>query len=281
MKNHTVAFQGEHGAFSEEAALRYFPKPVSAVPVRTFEEVFKMVDRGLVHHGIIPIENSLFGSIHQNYDLLLKYHLNITGEIKLRVVPALLVNRGVSPPQIRYVYSHPQALGQCERFLGRLRRVEAVAGYDTAGAAKSIKEEGRRDAAAIASVGAARVYDLKVLKKGIESDHRNFTRFLILSKMKTGVPVGVRRCKRSIIFSMKNIPGALYKALSVFAMRDINLHKIESRPLVGSPWEYLFYLDFQGSESDEACRNAINHLKEITSYLKILGSYDEGKTVGR
>lgn len=280
MRHHTVAFQGEHGAFSEEAARRYFQNRITPVPVKTFEDVFRLVDRGRARHGIIPIENSLFGSIHQNYDLLLKYHLSITGEIKLRVVHALLVNQGVSLPQVKFIYSHPQALGQCARFLSGLRRVEVVAGYDTAGAARNIKEEGRRDAAAIASLEAARVYGLKILKKGIESDHRNFTRFLLLSKKKGDAPSRLGRIKTSVVFSMKNIPGSLHNALGVFAMRGINLHKIESRPLAGRPWEYLFYLDFQGSGTGEACRNAINHLKEITSYLKILGSYREGKTVG-
>jgi prephenate dehydratase len=278
MKRITVAFQGEHGAFSEQAANRYFSKSSRTLPLRTFQEVFGSVVRGKAQYGIIPIENSLFGSIHQNYDLLQKFNLNIVGEVKLRVVHALLVNQQTRIKDVKFIYSHPQALGQCEKFLDRLNGVEVVAVYDTAGAAKFIRDEHRMDAAAIASLEAAKVYGLRVIRSGIESDHQNFTRFLILSRKKA---IATSNAKTSIIFSMKDIPGALYKALSVFALREINLHKIESRPLVGKPWEYLFYVDFQGSIFDGACRNALNHLKEITTYLKILGSYPEGKTVTR
>ena len=275
MKGITVAFQGEQGAFSEQAARAYFSKTSIIHPCKTFQDVFTSVHRAKARYGVIPIENSLFGSIHQNYDLLQKFNLNIIGEIKLRVVHALLVNPGVTLRQIKSIYSHPQALGQCETFLNSLRGVEVIAFYDTAGAAKLIKNDNRKDAAAIASCEAAKVYGLAVLRSGIESDHQNFTRFLILAKR---ITLATSRAKTSIIFSMKDIPGALHKALSVFALREINLHKIESRPLVGKPWEYLFYVDFQGSVVDDACRNAINHLKEMTSYLKILGSYPEGKT---
>ncbi|HEV8538997.1 MAG TPA: prephenate dehydratase [Bacteroidota bacterium] len=274
---HRVAFQGEHGAFSELAAKHFFGKSMVASPVKTFDDVFKAVLRRSVDAGIVPVENSLYGSIHQTYDLLRKHSLNIIGELKLRIVHALMANRGVTLRDVNFIYSHPQALGQCESFLNRLKNCEIVAVYDTAGAAKMIKEERRTDAAAIASLEAARVYGLNVLKRGIESDHRNFTRFLILSRKKIIATAGA---KTSIIFSMKDIPGALFKALSVFALRGINLHKIESRPIVGKPWEYLFYLDFQGTIRDEACRKALGHLREIASYLKILGSYPAGKTIG-
>ncbi|MBI1802920.1 MAG: prephenate dehydratase [Ignavibacteria bacterium] len=273
-----VAFQGEHGAFSELAAHMYFDSGIEILPLRSFDDVFRSITRRRARFGIIPIENSLHGSIHQNYDLLQEYSLKIVGEIKLRVVHALLVNRRVALRNVKYVYSHPQALGQCETFLRRLKGIEAIAMYDTAGAAKFIKEEHRTDAAAIASLEAARVYKLTVLRSGIESNHQNFTRFLILSKKSI---IAKTKAKTSVIFSLKNVPGSLYKALSVFALRDVNLHKIESRPLVGKPWEYVFYLDFQGSIRDEASRRAIDHLREITSYLKILGSYPEGKTIAR
>ena len=271
-----VAFQGEHGAFSEMAARTYFPTGIGTLPVKSFDDLFRLVTRGRAKFGIIPIENSLYGSIHQNYDLLQRYSLKIGGEIKLRVVHSLLANPRVRLRDIQFIYSHPQALGQCDTFLRRLKNVEAIAMYDTAGAAKFIKEGGRTDAAAIASLDAARVYGLKVLRSGIESDHRNFTRFLLLSRKSL---IATSSAKTSIIFSLKNVPGSLFKALSVFALRDINLHKIESRPLVGRPWEYVFYLDFQGSVRDDASRRALGHLREITSYLKILGSYPVGKTV--
>lgn len=277
MNNNKIAFQGEHGAFSEQAAKCVFGKNVNTLPARSFDDVFELVKRGKVSAGIIPIENSLFGSIHQNYDLLQKYDLSIIGEIKLRVVHALMVNSGVRMKDVKVICSHPQALGQCEKFLSTLKGKEIVAVYDTAGAAKTIKEEKKMNAAAIASVEAASVYRLKILRTGIESNHQNFTRFLILSKQKAMAKKGG---KTSIIFSMKNIPGSLFKALSVFSLRDIDLYKIESRPIIGKPWEYLFYLDFRGSVKEEKCHNAIHHLRETASYLKILGSYPEGKTIG-
>ncbi|MBI3195449.1 MAG: prephenate dehydratase [Ignavibacteriae bacterium] len=274
----SVAFQGEHGAFSEHAALNYFKKNMSTVPFRSFDDVFKSVQKKTTSYGIIPIENSLGGSILQNYDLLERYNLKIVGEIKMRVVHSLIVHKGASLKDIRFIYSHPQALAQCELFLKKLKHVEAVAVYDTAGAAKFIKEENKRDAAAIANAEAAELYGLIVLKRGIESNHHNYTRFLILSQK---MEVATTRAKTSIVFSTKDIPGALFKALSVFALRDINLHKIESRPIMGKPWEYLFYIDFEGSPNDTHCSNALRHLSEITHHLKILGCYSEGKTMNR
>ncbi len=270
-----VAFQGEYGAFSEQAARGHFSR-IHPVPAKTFPDVFAAVKSGRASYGIVPIENSLYGSIHQNYDLLKKFDLHISGEIILRVVHALLVNPGVSLKMVRTVYSHPQALGQCETFLARMKNVDIVAFYDTAGAAKMIRDTGRTDAAAIASMEAARFYRLKTLRTRIESDHRNFTRFLILSPRQT---IARRHAKTSVIFSLKNVPGSLTKALSIFTLRDINLFKIESRPLAGKPWEYLFYLDFDGSLREEACIHAVDHLREITTFLKILGSYPRGKTL--
>ncbi|MBI3189538.1 MAG: prephenate dehydratase [Ignavibacteriales bacterium] len=272
----SVAFQGEHGAFSEHAALNYFSKKISTFPFRSFDEVFKSVQTETTKYGIIPIENSLGGSIHQNYDLLERYNLKIVGEIKIRVVHSLIVHKGTSLKNIRFIYSHPQALAQCELFLKKMKNVEAVAVYDTAGAAKFIKEENRHDAAAIANAEAATLYGLSVLKRGIESNHHNYTRFLILSRK---IETVTTLAKTSIVFSMKDIPGALFKALSVFALRDINLHKIESRPIMGKPWEYLFYIDFEGNVNDSHCKNALRHLSEITHHLKILGCYPEGKTM--
>ena len=271
-----VAFPGERGAFSELAAHTYFGLRVRTLPLRSFDDVFQKVSRSHAMVGIIPIENSLLGSIHENYDLLQTYSLKIIGEIKLRVVHSLLVNRQVTMKNVRYVYSHPQALGQCEAFFRKHKSIEAVAMYDTAGAAKYIKEEHRTDAAAIASADAARVYGLQVLRSGIESNRQNYTRFLILSNRNRTTE---GKTKTSIIFSLKNISGALHKALSVFALRNINLHKIESRPLIGKPWQYMFYLDFEGNVRNEVSRRAIENLREMTLYLKILGSYPEGKTI--
>jgi len=276
-KKNMVAFQGEPGAFSEQAAKKFFGSGVKVLPCRSFEDVFESVARKRALHGIIPIENALFGSIHQNYDLLQQYDIPIIGEIKLRIVHALLAPCGVKLKDIRKIYSHPQALGQCDLFVRTLKHAEAVAAYDTAGAAKAVKEQKRKDSAAIASVDAAKVYGLQILRRGIENDHRNFTRFLVISKRK---PLPSRNAKTSIVVSMNNVPGALFRALSVFALRDIDLYKIESRPLVGKPWEYLFYIDFEGSVNNERSAQALRHLREITATMKILGSYPHGKTVG-
>jgi prephenate dehydratase len=270
----SVAFQGELGAYSELAAREFFRAEVRVAPKPTFEAVFAAVASGKCARGIIPIENSLAGSIHQNYDLLLRHRLHIVGEIKLRIVHTLIVNRGVRLAEVRRVYSHPQALAQCDRFLRSLRGVRTVPVYDTAGAVKMIREGGIRDGAAIASAQAAADYGLKILKTGIESDHRNFTRFLILSRARAPRTV---HAKTSVVFATRNVAGALFKSLSVFALRDINLIKIESRPLRGRPWEYFFYLDFEGHAADPPCRKALEHLREITATLRILGSYEKGR----
>ncbi len=270
-----IAFQGEHGAFSEEAALVFgtsLPtKPVVvARPCVSFKKVFDAVQKKEVPIGIIPIENSLFGSVYENYDLLDKYPLNIIGEVKHRVSHMLMAIPGVKLGEIRHVYSHPQALGQCDEYLQTLHDVEIVAVYDTAGSAKMISEQRIRNAAAIASTAAARLYGLRILKRGIESNHHNYTRFLILSRR----PIRVKKnAKTSIIFSLKSIPGALFKALGVFALRNIDLEKIESRPIIGKPWEYLFYLDFSGSTAEKNCQNALEALSDSTSHLRVLGSY--------
>lgn len=270
-----AAYQGEPGAFSEEAVLTYFGKRVAPAPVKSFDNVFVNVHSGKFRYGVIPIENSVFGSIHQNYDLLERHKLFIVGEVKLRISHALLANRGVALRDVKFVYSHQQAIGQCEKFLKTLRNAEAVAVYDTAGAAKMIRDDKRTDAAAIASLRAAKVYGLKILKRGIETDPKNFTRFLILSR--TPSFAATKNAKTSIVFSMKDQPGALHKSLSVFALRDINLHKIESRPFVGKPWEYLFYVDFEGHVKEQKCKLALRHLGELSSYLKVLGCYSEDR----
>ena len=224
----------------------------------------------------MPIENSLHGSVHQNFDLLWKHRVYIVGEIKLRIKMNLLVLPGSRLKDIRAVYSHPQALGQCEKFLRRLKNVVVNPYYDTAGAAKMIAAERRADAAAIASSQAASDYGLKILHAGIENDHRNFTRFLVIGSKQTHP---AKNAKTSIIFATKNIPGALFKCLSVFALRNINLLKIESRPIIGAPWEYLFYADIEGDARNNERVNALNHLREMTSSYKNLGSYETGKIV--
>ncbi len=272
-----VAFQGELGAYSELAAREFFKRDIDLLPCPTFNMVFESTQEGSCEYGMIPIENSLTGSIHQNYDMLMNYSLVIAGEIMLRISHNLIVNKGVRLKDVKKVYSHPQALSQCEDFIGSLKGAEALQVYDTAGAAKMIKEDRSTDAAAIASVQAAAGYDLEILKTGIESNQQNFTRFLVVSKEEIQ---DRHDPKTSIVFSIESVPGALFKSLGVFALRDVNLLKIESRPLKGKLWEYLFYLDFDGDVKDGRCSKALGHLKEIAGFVKVLGSYQKGRTVG-
>lgn len=276
MANHplTAAFQGERGAYSEAAAVEYFDHQIEVLPCDSFEAVFEAVTSGQVERGVLPIENSLAGSIHRNYDLLLRHDLSIVGEIQLRIAHQLLVLPGVERGDVKRIYSHPQALAQCEHSLDRhFPEAERVTTYDTAGSAKMIRAENIRDGAAIASRRAAEIYELNVLHPDLEDNPENFTRFVVVSREPVA-PEG--EAKTSIVFSVENLPGALFKSLAVFALRDIDLTKIESRPLRGKRWEYFFYIDFIGSQHDPACRNALNHLQEITSYFRVLGSYPRG-----
>jgi prephenate dehydratase len=266
----TIAYQGEPGSFSEQAARQFFGARVSLKPLTTFAEVFADVDGRAGTLGIVPIENSLYGSIHQVYDLLLRHRLSIIGELKLRIELHLMALPGTTFKAVETLYSQSQALGQCEDFLRTLDGVKIEAVHDTAGAARLVREHRRHDAAAVASERAAIAYGLRILKRNVESDHRNFTRFIALSR-KPVRPHG--KVKTSMVFAAKNIPGALFKALAVFALRDINLLKIESRPLVGKPWEYLFYLDVEGEPDRDPLRQALNHLKEVCTFVRLLGSY--------
>ncbi|MCK4641100.1 MAG: prephenate dehydratase [Candidatus Marinimicrobia bacterium] len=265
-----VAFQGTHYAFSEIAARQFFGSEIQTVPCRSFADVFSSVQNGDSDFGILPVENSLTGSIYQNLDLFLESTVSITGETSIRVEQHLIANPGVKIADIKIVYSHPQALEQCRNFLASMPHIETIASYDTAGSVKDIRDKQMLHAAAIASRQAAKDYNMQIIREEIEDIPENYTRFYIISK---AAQTFNNADKTSIVFSMKNIPGALFKSLSVFALRDIDLLKIESRPLRGKPWEYFFYLDFAGNMQEERCRNAIRHLEEITSFLKVLGSY--------
>jgi prephenate dehydratase len=263
-----IAFQGEPGAYSEQAAYGYFGN-IDTLPCETFEDVFNHVDKGKCDFGLIPIENSLAGSIHQNYDLLLRNNLHISGEYFLRVRHCLIGLPGVTKADIQKVISHTQALGQCSGYLKNLG-VRVQAEYDTAGSVKLLKASGERTTAAIASRRAAEIYGMEVLEEGIEDNLENFTRFLIIARQPTKPAAN---SKTSIVFTLKNQPGSLFKALSVFALRDIDLTKIESRPLAGTPWNYLFYVDFVGAETDDIVIRALSHLAEYALMSRILGSY--------
>jgi prephenate dehydratase len=267
-----VAFQGEPGAYSEQAVFNYFGN-VETLPCESFEAVFEAVNATQCDAGLIPIENSLAGSIHQNYDLLLRNQLQIVGEYLLRVEHCLIALPGVKKEDIQKAISHPQALGQCAGYL-RSRGIKAEQVYDTAGSVKMLKESGARDIAAIASRRAAELYGMQILEEGIEDNEENYTRFLAVQP-EAVIPED--EAKTSIVFTLKNQPGALFKALSVFALRDIDLTKIESRPLQGKPWEYLFYIDFIGATHEETTRRALEHLGEYAVTLRVLGSYPRFK----
>lgn len=270
-----VAFQGEPGAYSELAAFEYFGDEITTIPCETFEAVFSAAsaDEQAATHGLIPIENSLAGSIHRNYDLMLHHDLNIVGEYHLRVSHCLMALPGVKLDEVKRVHSHPQALAQCE---GNLRRLDLsrVAEADTAGSARLLREREDRQAAALASRRAAEVYDLQVLAEHMEDNPANYTRFLALAQepLIVGDPL-VGDYKTSIVFSLRNQPGALFKALSVFALRDIDLTKIESRPIPGQLWDYMFYVDFAGHSRLPPCERALANLQEFATFFRVLGSY--------
>jgi prephenate dehydratase len=269
-----VAFQGERGSFSEEAAYKLLGRHIRVRPYETFSAIFEAVATGQTKYCLAPIENTLAGSVYENYDLLLKHDLHIVGEVSLRIVHNLIAFPGTTLRSVRQVYSHPVALAQCSRFFARHPKLEKIPFYDTAGAVKMLAERHVRAAAAIASRTAAAVYHARMLKTHLEDHQENYTRFLLLSRTAT---VSRRANKVSIVFSTENVPGALFKCLSVFALRDIDLTKMESRPLRGRPWEYFFYLDFIGNVKEERCRNALAHLGEVTNFLRLLGCYESAQ----
>jgi chorismate mutase/prephenate dehydratase len=270
----TVAFQGELGAYSEEAAVNYFGPAIEVKPCESLDAVFDSVERETAHFGVVPIENSLEGSISQVYDLLLESSLKVRGEIELRVTHCLIANPGARLDLIKRVYSHPQALGQCRAFLKHLD-CELVPTYDTAGSVKMIKERGITDGAAIAGVRAAEIYGMAILAHEIEDNPNNFTRFFVLAKHDSP-PTG--NDKTSIVFAVSHKPGSLYNLLRELAASQINLTKIESRPTRQRPWEYNFYLDFEGHREDTASREAMEKLEQTALFVKVLGSYPKAST---
>jgi prephenate dehydratase len=283
-----VAIQGELGSFSHEAAERMLPR-CTVVPCARSAEVFDRVEKGSVAAAVIPIENTLAGTVAEHADLLVTREVFIQAEFLLRIVHNVIAAPGVKLSALRRVLSHPVALDQCRDFFRHHPQIEAVPFYDTAGSVKHVIANQQLDAAGIAGRQAAREYSGKILQANIEDDKRNFTRFFLIRKTSPmqkvsagkGSAASVRRNhklalrganKTSIAFKLKNLPGSLFKSLSVFALRDISLSKIESRPMRGRPWEYVFYVDFLRGD-DEAARNALRHLGEVAEFVKVLGIY--------
>ena len=276
-----VAFQGELGAFSTEAAYKLLGDEIQLVPCETFDLMFAAVEAKDADYCLAPLENSLFGSVYQNYDLLLKHDFQIVGETTLRIVHNLIVGQETNLEDVRLVYSHPVALGQCRNFLHANPTMKPIVAYDTAGSVKLIMESRETGAAAIASTSAAAVYGAKVIASGIEDDPQNFTRFSLLARAEEAAahpPPEIESAKTSIVFALENKTGSLYRAMAVFALRDLDLTKIESRPLIGRPWEYSFYLDFTGHTDEKRVQNALAHLAEFAANVKVLGCYKAATT---
>lgn len=263
-----VAFQGERGANSEEAVVRLFGE-AEVVPCAFLAEAFDAVASRRADSAVVPVENSQAGSINETYDLLLAHDLVIAGELDHRVVHCLMALRGQSLGAIKRVYSHPQALAQCDAYLRRLG-VETIPSYDTAGSAKMIQHQRLMGSAAVASRRAARLYDLEVLAEGIETNPNNFTKFLVID---TKPAAEAAQSKTSIVFVVENHPGSLYRALGALATRQINLVKIESRPGRKRPWDYTFYVDIDGHINEGRIREALDDLRRQTTFLRVLGSY--------
>ncbi|HVR44101.1 MAG TPA: prephenate dehydratase [Thermoanaerobaculia bacterium] len=273
---HRVAFQGDRGAFSEEAARGLLGVAVETLPCRSFEQTFASVSEGRADCAVLPIENALAGSVHRNYDLLEEHRLAIAREAYVRIRLDVIVPPGVELAAVRRVHSHPVALAQCQRFLAAHPAIEPVAAWDTAGSVALVLERGDTGEAAIAGPAAAAIHGGVVVAESIEDHKRNYTRFLLLTPPDrvAGHQEGTwPRWKTSVVFRTPDRAGALFRALAAFALRDVNLSKIESRPIEGRPWEYSFHLDVSGRRGDEPVDRALAHLDEMAESLRILGSY--------
>lgn len=270
----TVAFQGVHGAYSEQALRQHFGENATAYPTPNLTELFNAVTSRQVLYAMLPVENALAGAVQQAYELLMDSDLRIQAEVILHVHHSLLVCPGTRLQDIKYVRSHPQALAQCDQFLRR-HGIQPIPDYDTAGAAANLLQSSGADTAAIASELAGQLYGLEAAATNIEDVPFNFTRFFVLGH---DDPQPGTYNKTSIVFATRHRPAALYEALGEFASRGINLTKIESRPRRNRPWEPIFYVDFEGHVRDQACKDALAGLLHIASFIKLLGSYPAHKT---
>jgi prephenate dehydratase len=264
-----VSFQGERGAYSEDAAVSFFAEDIETVPLPTFADVINSTENDKTQYSVLPVENSLEGSVGESYDLLLSTNLSIVGEIYYRVRHCLIGFDKIE--NIDTVYSHPQALGQCRKFIQKYK-LKTIPAYDTAGSVRIIKDLGKKNIGCIASKRASEIYDVPIIAEGIEDTANNYTRFLVLSKTK--LPNGD---KTSIIFSVKHEAGALFNILKEFNEYKINLTKIESRPNKSTPWEYNFYVDFDGNEDESKIKELLSKINQRSLFLKVLGSYKKAR----
>lgn len=264
-----VAFQGEHGAYSEQAIRQEFGADVETYPCETFSDIVSALENGRCTHGMLPVENSLAGTVIPAYDVLVDHDLRVQGEVILRVRHCLMAPKGTALSEIKQAYSHPQALAQCARTLERMG-IQPVVDFDTAGAARKLAQDPKPATAAIASALAAETYGLEILVRDFEDLDFNYTRFFILGRQD---PPRQEPCKTSIIFTTRHVPGALYEVIRELADNGLNMTKIESRPRRNRPWHYRFYVDFEGHEDDEAVRQALLGILKKSSFLKVLGSY--------
>ena len=280
MSQTRVAFQGARGAFSEQAIKHFLAgRELLFKPCEKFYEAFELLRDAAVDYAVVPVENTLHGSVHENYDNLLRYRPEILAETHVRIVHNLIGRPEASRQQIRRAISHPVALAQCVEFFRRNPSIKSETHYDTGGSVKTVMEGDDPTLGAVASVAAAEYYGAKIIEPSIEDDPENYTRFFLLGREPEPTESsGVR--KTSLVFITKNVSGALFKCMSAFALRDINLTKVESRPLKGRPFEYSFYVDILASPQEENCANAMSHLAEMTEFLAVLGSYEPASVPG-
>jgi len=272
----TVAFQGARGAFSEQACRQLLGDDLNFKPFERFVDIYDALEQKKVRYAVAPIENTLAGSVHENYDHLIQYQFPIIAETRVRIVHNLIGRPGAKFADIKRAISHPVALGQCLTFFKTNRQIRAESHYDTGGSVKTVMEGSDLTLAAIASSAAAEYYGAEILKREIEDNRENYTRFFLLARKAPKQPAKTAgEMKTSIAFITKNSPGSLFRCMSALALRDLSLTKIESRPLKGRPWEYMFYVDFLGSPEDPRWRYAMNQLEEMTEQLAVLGCYPQ------
>lgn len=269
-----IGYQGEKGAYSEAAIYQQYGKGIKVVGYETFEDVFEAVKNNKVDCGFLPFENTIAGSVVMNYDLLLREDVFVIAEVFFKISHSLLSNKGNKLENIKKAYSHPHSLEQCHDFLKK-HKINPVPEYDTAGSAKIVKERNKKEEAAIASELCAEIYGLGVIEKAIETNKNNATKFFVFVK-KGKVPKDIKKEKTSIAFKTKHYPGALINCLQRLSKNNINLTKLESRPLPENPWEYVFYVDFEGSIDDENVKLALSEMEASSTFVKVLGSYPKG-----